>query len=45
MDEAEADVERSLPIESVAREVILLEEVEPDWGRWKARARLPLTSR
>lgn len=45
MDEAGADVGRSLPIKSVAREVILLEEVEPDWGRWKVRARLPLTSR
>jgi 2'-5' RNA ligase len=45
MDEAEADVERNLPIESVAREAILLEEVEPDWGRWTVRARLPLTGR
>lgn len=42
MDEAETDVERSLPIESEAREAILLEEVEPDWGRWQVRARLPL---
>lgn len=45
LGEAETDVERSLPIESVAREAILLEEVEPDWGRWKVRARLPLTNR
>ncbi len=44
MDEAETDVERSLPIRSVAREVVLLEEVEPDWGRWKVRARLPLAN-
>lgn len=44
MDEAEADVERSLPIGSVAREAVLLEEVEPDWGRWQARTRLPFAS-
>ncbi len=44
MDEADADVERSLPIQSVAREVILLEEVEPDWGRWKVRAQFLLGS-
>jgi 2'-5' RNA ligase len=42
MDEAESDIERSLPISSVAREALLLEEVEPDWGRWQVRARLPL---
>jgi 2'-5' RNA ligase len=42
MDEAEADVERSLPIRSIAHEAVLLEEVEPDWGRWLARAHLPL---
>jgi 2'-5' RNA ligase len=42
LDEAEADVERSLPIRSAAREAVLLEEVEPDWGRWQVRARLPL---
>jgi hypothetical protein len=45
MDEAEADVERLLPIESVAKEVLLLEEVEPDWGRWQVRARLALGDR
>ncbi len=28
----------SLPIRSVAREALLLEEVEPDWGRWQVRA-------
>jgi len=44
MDEAEADVRRSLPIESVAREAVLLEEIEPDWGRWQVRARLALAS-
>jgi 2'-5' RNA ligase len=42
MDEAEADVARNLPIVSVAREALLLEEVEPDWGRWQVRARLPM---
>jgi 2'-5' RNA ligase len=44
MDEAEADVERCLPIISVAREAVLLEEVEPDWGRWQVRAHLPLAN-
>jgi 2'-5' RNA ligase len=44
MDEAEADLVRRLPIRSVAREALLLEEVEPDWGRWQVRARLPLAS-
>lgn len=42
MDEAEADVARSLPIRSVAREAVLLEEVEPNWGRWEVRAQFLL---
>jgi len=42
LDEAEADVERHLPIRSEAREVLLLEEMEPCWGRWEVRARLAL---
>ena len=41
LDEAEADVRRILPITSTAREALLLEEVEADWGRWEVRARLP----
>lgn len=42
LDEAEEMVQRLLPITSVAGEAVLLEEVEPDWGRWQVRARLPL---
>jgi 2'-5' RNA ligase len=45
MDRADTDIERSLPIMSTAREAVLLEEVEPDWGRWQLRARLPLARR
>jgi 2'-5' RNA ligase len=41
LDEAEADVQHFLPIRSIAREALLLEEVEADWGRWEVRARLP----
>ena len=41
-DEVEADVRRHLPITAHVREAVLLEEVEPDWGRWQVRARLPL---
>ena len=40
--EAEAEVSACLPIASHARHVVVLEEVEPDWGRWRTRARLPL---
>jgi 2'-5' RNA ligase len=40
--EAEAEVLTCLPIASHARDVAVLEEVEPDWGRWRTRARLPL---
>jgi hypothetical protein len=39
---AEREVSPALPIASLAREVLVLEEVEPDWGLWRARARLPL---
>jgi 2'-5' RNA ligase len=42
MDDAERDVARHLPIRALAHEALLLEEVEPDWGRWEVRARLPL---
>ena len=41
LNAAEADVQRILPIKSMAREALLLEEVEADWGRWEVRARLP----
>ena len=40
--EAEAEVLTCLPIASHARDVVVLEEVEPDWGQWRTRARLPL---
>lgn len=42
LDEAERDVSPQLPIEADANEALLLEEVVPDWGRWKTRARLTL---
>ena len=41
LNAAEADVQRVLPIKSMAREALLLKEVEADWGRWEVRARLP----
>jgi 2'-5' RNA ligase len=40
--EAEAEVSTCLPIASGASDVVVLEEVEPDWGQWRTRARLPL---
>jgi 2'-5' RNA ligase len=42
--EAEAEVERFLPITSIAHEALLLEEVTADWGCWQVRARLPLAN-
>jgi hypothetical protein len=39
---AEADVRRVLPLEAAAAEVVLLEEVVADWGRWEPRASLAL---
>jgi 2'-5' RNA ligase len=42
LDEAEADIRSALPIESVAHEVLLLEELEPSWVRWRTRARFQL---
>jgi hypothetical protein len=42
MSEAEASVHPHLPIRSTVREALLMEEVEPNWGRWQVRARLPL---
>ena len=45
LSEAEADIRPSLPIRAEAREVLLIEEVEPDSARWRERARLPLVHR
>lgn len=42
LDEVEVDVRRRLPVVTHVREATLLEEVEPDWGRWQVRARLGL---
>jgi 2'-5' RNA ligase len=42
LDEAEHDVAPRLPIEARVHEVLLLEELAPDWGRLAVRARLPL---
>ena len=42
LDEADASVRGLLPLDAVAREALVLEEVEPDWGHWHVRARLPL---
>ena len=42
LDQIDADVSRWLPLHSVAREAILLEELEPDWGPWGPRAVFPL---
>jgi 2'-5' RNA ligase len=41
--EVEADVTPKLPIEAHVTEAVLLEELEPDWGRWGERARFRLT--
>lgn len=38
LDEAEASVLPALPLEAAVEEVVLLEEVVTDWGRWTARA-------
>lgn len=45
LDEAEEDVAAALPIASAVRELVLLEEVEPDGGRWRVRATVPLGPR
>jgi hypothetical protein len=43
--EVEADVTPELPIEAqVVTEAVLLEELEPDFGRWGERARFALRS-
>jgi 2'-5' RNA ligase len=38
LDRVEADVHGALPISATAKALVLLEEVEPDWGRWRPRA-------
>lgn len=43
LDEVDADVSPKLPIVARVQEAVLLEEVEPDWGRWVVRSRLPLS--
>ena len=43
LDAVETDVSPKLPIVARVQEAVLLEEVEPDWGRWVVRARLPLS--
>jgi 2'-5' RNA ligase len=40
--EVEADVTPQLPIEAHVAEAVLLEELEPDFGRWGERARFKL---
>jgi len=45
LDEAERDVRQALPVGAETREVVLLEEVEPDLARWEVRARLPFGER
>lgn len=40
--EVEADVTPQLPIEAHVAEAVLLEELEPDFGRWGERARFTL---
>jgi hypothetical protein len=42
LDRAEADIVAALPIAAEVTEITLLEEVEPELARWRARARLPL---
>ena len=42
MDEAERDVAPGLPIAAHVDDVVLLEEIEGEWGRWDVRSRLAL---
>jgi 2'-5' RNA ligase len=39
---AERDVRQWLPIDAEAREILLLEELDPDLVRWRVHTRLPL---
>ena len=41
LNDAEATVRPLLPIRSEAPEAVLLEEVEPNWGRWRVHTRIP----
>ncbi len=41
----ERDVAALLPLRARAEAAVLLEEVEPDFRRWRARARIPLRGR
>jgi hypothetical protein len=42
LDESDMEITPELPIEAVAHEALLLEEVVPDWVRWGTRARFAL---
>jgi 2'-5' RNA ligase len=44
LDEVEADVTPKLPIEAHVTEAVLLEELEPNWGRWGVGGRFPFRS-
>jgi hypothetical protein len=39
---AEGEIRPLLPIHAEAREVVLLEEIDPELGRWRTHSRLPL---
>ncbi len=45
LDHAAAAIRESLPIRAFASSALLLEETEPDWGRWRVRAHLPFSRR
>ena len=42
LDRAAKVIDPALPLQATVREIVLLEEVEPDWGRWATRAIFPL---
>jgi hypothetical protein len=42
LSKVEDEIVALLPIAARADEVLLLEEIEPDWGRWRVRSRLML---
>ena len=42
LSRAERDIRRWLPIAAEAREIVLLEELDPDLARWRTHSRLPL---
>ena len=41
---AESEIRQWLPIAAEAREIVLLEELEPELARWRTHSRLPLGS-